>query len=411
MGFVMTIVAFLAAGPIAEVMGEPKLTPILQALSPSLAITGLASTAEAILKRDLAFKSLAARTMFGATAGGTVGVIAAFNGLEAWSLVLQLLVQAVVQAIVIWVAVEWRPGLNVSWLRFKELFGFSINVIGMNLLNFLNRQSDDLLIAAVLGTKALGYYSVAYRILLMLTEVMTRTIDAVTLPTFARVQDSIDRLRGAYLMATRFSSTIATPIFLALAALAPLVIPVVFGAKWEQSVPVMQILAFIGTLHAAIFFSGNVLLAIGQPRKALFITAVNAVSNVAAFAVAAHWGITAVAAAYVIRGYILAPLPIWFVKRALHFSWGNYLRVTLVPFGCATIMVLCILALRPVFMPVLGEVGTLLVLGAVAPVIYWTAMRTFADRYVAHASNYLASASPRLSRLLMWTPSIGGSRA
>jgi O-antigen/teichoic acid export membrane protein len=411
MGLVMTLVAFFGAGPLSELLGEPKLTPILQGLSPCLLLAGLASTAESILRRQLAFKKLALRTMFGAAAGGTVGVAAAIAGLGAWSLVLQVLVQSVVEVIVLWVAVSWRPGLEVSWLHFRQLFGFSVNVVGIELLNFLNRQSDNLLIAAVLGIRALGYYSVAYRILLMLTEVMTQTINAVTLPTFSRVQKDIPRLRSAYLMATRISTTVAMPVFLAMAALAPEIVHVVFGAKWDPSVPVMRILAFIGILHASIYFSGNVLLAIGRGRQALFISVVNAISNVVAFAIAVHWGIAAVAAAYVIRGYLLSPLPVYLVKRVLHFRWRDYLRLVLVPCGCAAAMVVAVLALGVVLEPFLDDLGRLLVLGLVSPLVYWVAMRVFAGHYVSQAANYVAPASPRLSRLIMWKPSLGHSQA
>jgi O-antigen/teichoic acid export membrane protein len=405
MGAVMTVAAYFLAAPIADILGEPKLTPILQALSPSLFLTGLASTAEAVLRRQMEFRSLAMRTMFGAAAGGAVGLAAAIAGAGAWSLVYQLLAQAIVETMVIWVAVSWRPGLSVTWVAFKDLFAFSVNVVGINILNFLNRQSDDLLIAGVLGTTALGYYSVAYRILLMLTEVMTRTIDAVTLPTFSRVQKDVERLRSAYLMATRISSSIATPVFLALAALAPEIIPVFFGPQWEASVPVMQILSFIGLLHAAIYFSGNVLLAIGQPRRALLISVANASSNVVAFAIAAHWGIEAVAAAYVIRGYLLSPLPVALVKHALGFAWRDYLRVTLVPLGCAGIMVGVMVALRPLIAPFTDDATRLLILAACGPPVYIVAMRTLAGRYVAQAAAYMAPASPLLSRLLLWSPS------
>ncbi len=410
MGIALSVVAFALAGPTASLLGEPHLAPILRGLSPTLALTGLASVAEAILRRELRFRSLAARTMFGAAAGGVVGVTAAVAGLGAWALVYQLLATAIAQTIVIWIAVPWRPGREVRWDRFKDLFGFGVNVVGINLLNFLNRQSDDLLIAGVLGTTALGYYTVAYRILLMLTEVMTRTIDAVTLPTFSRIQDDLARVGRAYLMATRISSAIATPVFLALAALAPEVIPVVFGAKWEPSVEVMQILAFIGLLHAAIYFSGSVLLSIGKPRQALLISVANATTNVIGFAIAAHWGIAAVAAAYVIRGYLLSPLPVYLVKRAVGFAWWDYLKLVLVPVGCGALMVAAIVIARPLLEPYLGEVPRLIVLSAMAPVVYFVALRVLAGRYVQTAASYVAPASPALSRMLLWSP-LAGSKA
>lgn len=405
------LVLLAAAGPLSDLLGEPDLAPVLRAMSPCLLLVGLVSTAEAVLRRELAFKQLALRTMFGAVAGGAVGVGAAIAGLGVWSLVLQVVVSSAVELVVVWLAVPWRPGLQVSWAHFRELFSFSVNVVGMELLNFLNRQSDDLLIAAYLGTRALGYYSVAYRILLMLTEVMTRTINSVTLPTFSRVQKDVPRLRSAYMMATRLSTTIAMPVYLSMAALAPEIVHVAFGSKWDASIPVMRVLAFIGILHASVYFSGSVLLAIGKGRQALVFSIVNALSNVVAFAIAVHWGIVAVAAAYVIRGYLLGPIPVYLVKRQLGFSGWEYARLALVPAGCAAILVAVLLAVNAALTPVLGDLPRLLISGLIAPGVYWLALRVFAGDFLGHAASYVAPVSPRMSKLIMWNPSLRGSQA
>lgn len=405
------LILLAAASPLSDLLGEPHLAPVLRAMSPCLVLVGFVSTAEAVLRRELAFKQLALRTMFGAVAGGAVGVGAAIAGLGVWSLVLQVVVSSAVELVVVWLAVPWRPGLQVSWAHFRELFSFSVNVVGMELLNFLNRQSDDLLIAAYLGTRALGYYSVAYRILLMLTEVMTRTINSVTLPTFSRVQKDIPRLRNAYLMATRLSTTIAMPVYLSMAALAPEIVHVAFGPQWGPSVPVMRVLAFIGILHASVYFSGSVLLAIGKGRQALVFSIVNALSNVVAFAIAVHWGIVAVAAAYVIRGYLLGPIPVYLVKRQLGFRGWEYVRLALVPAGCAAILVAILLAVNAALTPLVGDLGRLLVCGLIAPGVYWLALRVLASDFLGQAASYVAPVSPRISRLIMWGPSPRGSQA
>jgi PST family polysaccharide transporter len=408
LGLVLTGVAFALAAPISDLIGQPDFAPLMRGLSPTLFIGGLASTPEAILKRDLAFRSLAVRTVIGSVAGGVVGVLAAVLGAGAWSLVLQLLVQTVVSTIVLWLAVPWRPGFDVSMARLRELFSFGINIIGMSFLNFLNRRSDDFLIAAVLGTTALGYYTVAYRILLLTTEVMTQTIDAVTLPTFARVQDDLGRLRDAYLMATRISSSIGTPVFIGLAAAAPQLIPVVFGAKWEPAVGVAQILGFIGVVHASLYFNDSVLVAIGRPRDAVVVTAISAFANVVAFAATVHWGIEAVAAAYVIRGYLLSPVWIQAVRRYIPFSVGAFLRLVGTPFVWSLLMGVAMVGTRALVRGPLGEGLTLLAMIAVGLVAYPAAMWLFARRFVLEMVAYLKPAIPFLARLPGSSATVGG---
>ena len=70
----------------------------------------------------------------------------------------------------------------------------------------------------------------------------------------------------------------------------------------------------------------------------------NAVTNLIAFTIAVRWGIVAVAAAYVIRGYLLSPLEVWMVRSLAGVELGKYFRQFLAPaLGCVA-MAISILA-------------------------------------------------------------------
>jgi len=404
LGGLLTVVGVVAAGPIATLLGQPDLAPILRWLSVSLIISALSSTPEAILRRELIFRSLALRRLVAATAGGSVALAAAFLGYGVWSLVAQLIVQAGVGAVILWIAVPWRPGFDVSVRYFRDLFSFGSSIVVMNFLNFLNRQSDDLLIGVVLGPRALGYYSVGYRILLLLTDVMTRTIESVAFPLFSKIQGDLVRLRRGYLMATQISATIATPVFLGVAALAPELINVAFGPKWDEAVPVMQVLSLIGILHASLFFNSTVLIATGQPRKALLLTGISAISNVVAFAIAVQWGIVAVAAAYVIRGYLLSPLPVLMVQRVIDFRIREYVSRFATPLACSLLMLAAMLLLREALRPRVSDIVLIVPVALTGAVVYALAMRYTAERFTREIVDYLSSASPALARVLSWRP-------
>jgi PST family polysaccharide transporter len=399
-GATLTALSVACAQPVADLLGQSDLAPVLRALSFSLIFAALSSVPEAILRRNLMFQSVAMRQIAGAAAGGAVGVAAAASGFGVWSLVAQLLVQGAVGTVVLWLAVPWRPGLDVSWDHLRELIGFGSNIVGLNLMSFLNRQSDDFLIGVTLGVEALGYYTVAYRLLLLLTDVMIRTIDSVTLPTFARVQGELVRLRRAYLMATRLSAAVATPVFIGMAALAPELIELAFGPKWAPAVPVMQVLAFIGVLHANTFFNSSVLIAIGEPRKALAVGVINTVSNVVAFAIAVQWGIVAVALAYVIRGYLLWPISILMVRHFLHFSVRGYLRLFLVPLACSLAMGGFLLVAKAPLGSLLGGFALLVSLTLLGAILYAALMQLLAHRYVRELTDFVGPAVPPLAKAM-----------
>ena len=171
----LTFLSMACAGQAADFFKQPQLIPIIRCLSISFAFSGLSSVQQAILERRLAFKSLAIRSLIAVIIGGIVGIVMAFLNFGVWSLVAQQLTNSLVQVLVLWRVSDWRPRLQFSAKHAKELFAFGVNISAFNIINFFNRRADDLLIGYFLGPVALGYYSVAYRLLLVMIEVLIST--------------------------------------------------------------------------------------------------------------------------------------------------------------------------------------------------------------------------------------------
>ncbi|WP_026733922.1 MOP flippase family protein [Fischerella sp. PCC 9605] len=360
-GILLTILSIACAGFVSNLFREPQVTPIIQWLSLNFAIGSLNNVQQAILKRQMAFKPLAIRSLVAVIIGGAVGVVMAFLGYGVWSLVGQQLSNAIAQVITLWKVSDWRPGLRFSPKHFKELFSFGINIVGISLLNFVTRRSDDFLIGYFLGSVALGYYSVAYRLLLITTQLLTSVISNVSLPTFAKLQQEPERLRNALYKAIQITSLIAFPGFIGMTALSPELVPVIFGEKWLPSIPVMQILNLTGILYAYFYFNGSLIMALGKPSWKLGLDFVQATGNFIAFAITVRWGIVAVAAAYVIRCYLTAPLTVWVVWKLSRINIMTYLSQGVAPLTGSVIMLVAIFSTKHFLSPILNSLGILAV--------------------------------------------------
>ena len=350
-GLLLTLGAIAASELAAAFFNEPELAPVIRWLSLSFIFVALSSTQTAILQRDLKFKSLAARSTAAALVGGVVGVGMAFAGFGVWSLVGQNLVRALVGVIVLWRASNWRPGLKVSKKHYRELFTFGASVTGTNLLNTLTRRSDDLLIGYFLGPTLLGYYTIGYRLLLVTMRLVTGIVNSVAFPTFSRIQQNRKRMRRAFYEVTQYTSLLAFPVFIGLAVLAPELVTALFGEQWAPSIPIMQILALIGILLSVLVFNGSVIRASGKPSWQFGIMLLTAVGSVIGFLIAVRWGIVAVAASFVIVGYLLAPISYVAVRKLIQIDFRTYLGHFVAPLFASLIMAAAILGLKSVLEP------------------------------------------------------------
>lgn len=314
-GALLTVAGVLLAGPTSSLLGQPALQPILQVLSITFLLTAFSSVQMALLKRELAFRSLALRTLFAVAGGGVVGILMAFAGYGAWALVGQQLAQGTLSVVALWTVSPWRPGRQVSRAHFGELFSFGANVVGSDLLTWASRNIDNLLIGAFRGATELGIYAVAYRILAAIGGLLVGMAKRVAFPSFSRLQHDPQRMARAYIRVNRTAGAIIVPGFIGLALVATELTPVVFGTRWADSGPVAAVLFLVGPVLAMQTFSGSLLNAAGHPEVVLRFRLITTVANVVGFVIAVPFGITAVAAAYVIRGYVLLPLYLAWVRR------------------------------------------------------------------------------------------------
>jgi O-antigen/teichoic acid export membrane protein len=325
-GVATATVAVAVAGVTANAFGQPDLAGIIRSLAVTLLISPLAATHGAILRRALDFKRFAVPSLLATAAGGAMGIGLALNGWGVWSLVGQQLAFAVTRTVALWISCPWRPGLQVSRQAFRDLFGFGAFVLGAALLRYVRRRSDALAIGFFLGPVALGYYAVGQRLLRMVLQMLTRTIGNVGFPTFSRLQHDHAQMRAAFYTTTRFTFLVACPAFFCLAILARDVVPVLFGPGWEKSIPVVQALAFLGIVQALSFFTSAAIKAAGRPSLLLQLLCLQSTANTIVILATVRSGIVAVAIAYTVAEYLLAPLRLWAVKKLIGIDLGTYLR-------------------------------------------------------------------------------------
>lgn len=345
-GLILMVGTILASGQIAVFLGEPKIRPIVQWFSIVFLFIALQSVQNAILRRNFAFKSLAFRSLVATFSSGGISVVLAFMGFGVWSLVAQQLINRGVNVLMLWGASPWRPGFNVSRKHFKDLFAFGVYEMGVNFLRFFNRRSDDFLIGYFLGPVALGYYTVAYRLLLLMVNIFTNVTTTVALPTFSRLQQDPVRMKKAFYKATQLTSFISFPAFSGVFILAPELVNVMFGDNWEASIPVMQVLVMAGILQSVSYFNATVMLAKGKPSWRLILNCFNAVLNVIGFMIAVDHGIVAVAIAFVISNYLLVPAHLWILKQLADVHFREYFRRYIGPLVASVLMVIQIYFLK-----------------------------------------------------------------
>lgn len=380
-GVGLALAGVLLAIPIARSVGEPTLQPILQVLSLSFVLTALSSVQIGLLRRELAFRSLALRTLLATAGGGVVGIAMALQGYGAWALVGQQLAQAALSVAMLWRVSPWRPGRNVSSAHFRQLFGYSRNVVGSDILSFLARNADNFLIGAVIGTGPLGIYAVGYRILDASNSLLIGLSRRIAFPALSRLQHEPARMKRAFFRVSRLSGVLYIPAFVGLALVAQELVVVLFGRRWEEAGPVAALLFLAGPIIGVQNFSAALLNAAGHPGVVFRLRLISTIANVVGFVVAvfAFNSIIAVAAVFSLRAYLLMPLNLHWMSRYSGVPAAEYLRQFRGIVLATLAMSATVIGLKSVLDPVFGAV-LMLVMGSLAGVVVFIAVLGLVER-------------------------------
>jgi O-antigen/teichoic acid export membrane protein len=389
----------VAAWPLAAAFDEPRLRAVLQVLCVPIFVTGIGSAHQAVLQRRLAFDAVAKAGMIANLIATAVGVAFAFLGFGVWALVAQMALAPAGTTVGMIVRSGYRPGLDVSLTRLRSLFRFSRNVVGMSMMGFVTQRSSDLLIGAFIGTAALGIYTVAYRLLVVMLDVLVTSVQGVIFPVFSRVQTDRARLRQAYLSASRMGAAITFPCFLFVMATTPEIVNVVFGAKWEDSIPVMEVLCLVGPVWAVMQLNAALLYSIGRPQVLFRLSVAGALLQVVLFLIAMPFGLVWVAAAYVARLYVITPIGLLLASRALQSRLREFLGGLAAPIAAAAAMVVAIEAAAAAIGDAVPTAVALVMLGAIALPVYVMALRLAGPAHFAEARRYAGSIRSSSSRV------------
>jgi O-antigen/teichoic acid export membrane protein len=347
-GLVATALLFVLAPFIAEFYHEQKVAPLLRWLSLTFFLTGLTMLQRAILERNLAFDKLAKIEIIATLIGSLVGIGLALMGFGAMSLVFQTLALLAVTAVLLWVSTLWRPKLVCSWTELKSVYSFSLNLTGFQTLYYLMRNMDNLLIGKFLGAQQLGYYTLAYRLMMYPIQTSSAVIGRVILPIYSKIQDDNERFRRVFLRTGNATALITFPMMFGLMALSRPFILAFFGPKWEPAVIVIRILAMVGMLQSLEYTVFAIYQAKARTDWLFRWGLVSGTAIIISFVVGLKWGIAGVAAAYAVTSISLTYPNFAIPFKLIGLPVRDLLKTLTSPFTGSLIMFLALVGLLSV---------------------------------------------------------------
>lgn len=342
-GFVLFVILYFIAPYAAVFFNTPEAKPIIRVIGFSILFQAFTNIGITYFKKELEFNKEFIYQLTGTLADFIVAISAVLILRNVWALVLGLLAGNITRCFVSYLIHPYRPRLNFALEKVKELFGFGKWILGSSVLIFLITQGDDILVGKLLGTTALGFYQLAYRISNLPATEITHVISQVTFPAYSKLQDNIPKLREAYLKVLQITAFLSFPIAGLIFVLTPDFTRIFLGEKWMPMVPAMMVLCIFGVTRSIGATMGPILYSTGKPKIQTKVSGIQLIAMaMIIYPLTIRWGILGTSLAVVIPNILVLILITIEVKNIIDATYKEFFMSVIIPIIAVFIMFLVV---------------------------------------------------------------------
>jgi teichuronic acid exporter len=302
-------ILFITAPWIASFYENQSLIKVTRVLSLTLIIGSFNTVQTALLSRNMQFRSLFFCNVGASIFSGIAGITLAYLGFGVWALVIQQLVRELGVTLILFVVVSWKPTLNFSIQKVKELYSFGWKLMASSLLTTVYQNLRNLVIGKKFSPSTLGYYNKGSSFPAFLITNVSGSIQSVLFPALAAHQDDLERIKLMTRRSVSTSSFLVFPMMVGIMAVAKPLVLIVLTDKWLASVPFLQIVAVAYAFRPISAANLQALNALGRSDIYLRLQIIKRVMGLSILAVSLFFGIYGI-----VIGEVIADVASFFVN-------------------------------------------------------------------------------------------------
>ncbi|MCX9148853.1 lipopolysaccharide biosynthesis protein [Erythrobacter sp. WG] len=387
----LALIQFLTAPLVALWFGQPLVADLLRVQSLIYLTVPFCALPYAMLSRRMDFRRTAQVKLVSAVAGAGTALVGAFGGWGVWTLVCAPLVMYVTEAIGMTRAAcaPIRPSFRFEGAG--HIAGFGGVMTATQLFWFVQSQSDVMIAGRVLDPHDLGVYTTGLFLAQLLAAKFVPPINEVAFAAYSRQQASLegDSGAGALLATIRLVMLVALPGYAGMAAVAPVLVPVVLGEQWHEIVPLLPIFCLAMAMMTLQILFAPATNARGVPFAALRITMIGSVVMSSAFFVGSHWGLEGFAWGWVGGMAVLTCATVVLSGGIIGLRLDGLARALVPPLAAALVMAALVRGVLDLLPPGLLPLAALAVCVLIGIGLYLGLLKLIAPDRIAEALRFI----------------------
>ena len=337
LSILLYIVVFFVSPIIADFYDTPLLASVLRVFSIRLPISAINSIQNACVSRRMDFKKFFFATLIGTIISGAVGITMAYMGFGVWALIAQYLTNSIIDTLVLFIVIEWRPHFYFNLKEAKPLISYGWKILATDLIGTIFNQLNSFIIGKKYTSADLAYYTQGKKMPDLINNNIGGTLSAVLFPAMS-LTDNKDEIIQIRRKSLKMMEYVLFPLMFGMIAVADKMVIVLMTEKWLFAVPYVRITclaAIIGVLGTTLIQEVK---AIGRSDVTLKMELIKKPIFLVIAIVAMQFGVEVIAWTLVLNEIIAFCFNVYPVKKYIGFDFKMHLKDAQSPFLMSAVM-------------------------------------------------------------------------
>lgn len=356
-------ILFFTAPMIADFYQNGELVSVIRVLSLQIPLSGLKTIQHSYVSKHMLFKKFFWSTLGGTLVSGVIGVIMAYNGFGVWALVQQYLTNSVIDIIVLFITVRWRPHFKFSSSSAKGLLGYSWKLLVASFINTFYSELRNLIIGKFYSEEDLAYNSKGSHFPSLIIGNINSSISMVLFPAMSKVNGDMRELKSLTRKSMKMTSYVIFPMMIGMLSVAEPMIRVLLTDKWLPCIPFVQLSCLYWMFQPCLTANAQALKAAGRSDVYLKLEIVKKIIGFGLVFATMFISVYALAFSNVIFALISTLVNIFPTKKIINYGYKEQI-LDMVPallLSCAMGVVVWLISL--VEMPVIATLVVQVLVG------------------------------------------------
>lgn len=367
MSFFLYLILFLVSPFVADFYSTPEMSSMLRVAGLVLIISSIRNIQNSYVSTTMQFKLFFIATSIGTVISAFVGIGMALAGFGAWALIGQNLSNNLINTIVLWVTVKWKPIKAFSFMRLKGLFSFSWKLIVSALLERVYSNLSSLIIGKKYSSADLAQYNRGQSWPVVITDNINASIDSVLLPTMASAQDSVETVKKMTRRSIKTSTYLMAPLMMGLVFVGTPLVRLVLTEKWLPCVPYQAIFCITYMFYPINTANLNAIKALGRSDIFLKLQIIKTIVGLIVLIITSQISIMAMCLGVLFTGFANQIINTWPNKKLMNYGYIEQIKDIVPGIIMAVVMGLCIYPIQWIGLP---DIFTLVIQVTVGAAIY-----------------------------------------